>query len=125
MIRLVKILANKLERSKVGTKFFFFYYEVLKKTGRDVKFIGKLFIYFFLFLIWKKNFCKLTEKCFQSPKQRVKRKTQFPVQQHETKKKQRKPQKYISVFNKPTGQQLLTPAICTWILVARNCLHLA
>ena len=36
---------------------------------------------------------------------------------------QKKPQKYISVLNKPTEQQLLTPAICNWILVARNCLH--
>ena len=39
-------------------------------------------------------------------------------------KLQKKPQRYISVFNKPTGQQLLTPAICTWILEARNFLHL-
>ena len=36
-----------------------------------------------------------------------------------------KPQKYISVFNKPTRQQLLTPAICNWIIVARNRLHVA
>ena len=34
---------------------------------------------------------------------------QFPVQQHETKKTAKEiPEKYICVFNKPTGQQLLT-----------------
>ena len=53
MIRLVKILKNKLKPSKVGT-IFFFYSEVLKVMGRDVKFIGLLF-----FLIWKKNFANL------------------------------------------------------------------
>ena len=92
-------------------------------TRRDVKFIG-LFLFFFT----NKNFfSKFTEKCFQSPKQQVKRKTQFPFQQHETKEKrqQKKPQKYISVCNKPTRQQLLTPAICNWIIVARNRLHVA
>ena len=93
-------------------------------TGRDVKFIG------LLFFLEKNFFCKLTEKCFQSPQQQVKRKMQFSVQKHETKKKkkkrkQKKLQKYISVFNKPTGQQLLATAICNWILVARNCLHVA
>ena len=43
----------------------------------------------------------------------------------EGKKEQKKPLKYISVFNKPAGQQLPTPAIGNWILVARNCLDVA
>ena len=41
------------------------------------------------------------------------------------KKQQKKPKKYISVYNNPTEQQLLTPANCNWILVARNCSRMA
>ena len=48
---------------------------------------------------------------------------QFPGQQHE--KTPKEAPDIISVFDNPAGQQLLTPAICNWILVARNCLHMA
>ena len=64
-------------------------------TRRDVKFIG---LFFFVVFSQTKIFSKFTEKCFQSPKQQVKRKTQFPVQQHETKKKKKTAKETPEIF---------------------------
>ena len=134
---------NKLKRSKVLVLnfyflffyfililflfIFFFYSEVLKVPRRDVKFIG-LFFFLFFFFTNKNFFPNLLRSVSKALSNKSNAKRNFLFSSMKLKKKkrqQKKPQKYISVFNKLTRQQLLTPAICNWIIVARNRLHVA